>query len=458
MLVDAARRRAGWRRDRRRCSPARASAERGLGGDDVDLAERLTGFAPGRARRARGRAPLAPLARGGRSGRGRRRRRPIRPRPAPCWRSPFRTASPGPAAAAPARSCSPMAAPPRSIRRRALAREPWLAVAEIGGTAGAARILSAAAISRRDRAPAVRGRDHGAADVTFDAASGTAARPPAARLGAIAFDERALPVPPAPRPPRILARGARARASKACLEQPSAPAARPRRLPAPGRARHLAGPLRRRPRGAIRWRGLARPASHRPDGAVRASMPTASGRRSAALLPYPLPARLEREAPTHFEAPTGSRVADRLRRRGTRHRDPRAGTVRPDAAPRGRRPPAGHRAALARPPARANDARPARLLARLLRGRARRDARPLSPPSLARGPGARDPTTRGQAARHLIVTILTICCNSSRSPSVHQIRRASSAVVSAVFDLLGMRWKPQTRTIPMRFILGFMYG
>ena len=47
------------------------------------------------------------------------------------------------------------------------------------------------------------------------------------------------------------------------------------------------------------------------------------------LLPWELRARLEREAPTHFEAPTGTQLADRLRgRAGADHRGPAAGTVR----------------------------------------------------------------------------------------------------------------------------------
>jgi len=53
----------------------------------------------------------------------------------------------------------------------------------------------------------------------------------------------------------------------------------------------------------------------------------------AALLPWELRARLEREAPTHFEAPTGTLLGDRLRgRAGTDHRGQIAGAVRVDHA------------------------------------------------------------------------------------------------------------------------------
>ena len=51
------------------------------------------------------------------------------------------------------------------------------------------------------------------------------------------------------------------------------------------------------------------------------------------LLPWELRARLEREAPTHFEAPTGSHACDRLRgRAGADHRGQIAGTIRVDHA------------------------------------------------------------------------------------------------------------------------------
>ena len=84
--------------------------------------------------------------------------------------------------------------------------------------------------------------------------------------------------------------------------------------------------------------------------------------------------------------PSGSARADRLRgRAGADGLDPRAGIVRAGHASVHRRRPraAGDRAAVAGAPAGAGDARSARLLARQLRGRENRDARPLSAPSLA---------------------------------------------------------------------------
>ena len=52
------------------------------------------------------------------------------------------------------------------------------------------------------------------------------------------------------------------------------------------------------------------------------------------LLPWDLRARLDREAPTHFEAPTGTAARDRLRgRAGADHRGAAAGVVRADPHP-----------------------------------------------------------------------------------------------------------------------------
>ena len=78
--------------------------------------------------------------------RGRARRGHVALRPARCSRSPIPTASPRTAAAA-ARSCSPTGAARAVDPASALAREPYLAVAELTGTAAQGRILLAAPIT-----------------------------------------------------------------------------------------------------------------------------------------------------------------------------------------------------------------------------------------------------------------------------------------------------------------------
>ena len=122
------------------------------------------------------------------------------------------------------------------------------------------------------------------------------------------------------------------------------------------------------------------------------------------LLPWPLRRRLDAEAPTHFEAPTGSRVpidyeaeggpkiAIRVQELFGLDRHPAIGGGK--SAARDRTPVAGA-------PAGADHARPAGFLARKLCGGARRNARPLSEASVARrsARGRRDPPR--QTAQHI---------------------------------------------------------
>src|SRR4029077_9693856 len=96
--------------------------------------------------------------------------------------------------------------------------------------------------------------------------------------------------------------------------------------------------------------------------------------------------------------------------RRTKDRDPRAGIVRA-RSPSGdcrRKNPAGDRTSVAGSSAGADDARPARLLARQLRGRAQRDARALPETSLAGRSdcGAADAT--GEAAGWTSLIVLTL--------------------------------------------------
>ena len=131
-------------------------------------------------------------------------------------------------------------------------------------------------------------------------------------------------------------------------------------------------------------------------------------RAIGALLPWTLQRRLDAEAPTHFTAPSGSSVpidydAEEGPTLSIRVQE-LFGLDRHPSIAGGKRA-AGGRAAVAGAPAGAGDARSAGLLARLLRGGEGRDARPLSAPSLAgrSADGAGHPPR--QAARHLIVKI-----------------------------------------------------
>ena len=121
------------------------------------------------------------------------------------------------------------------------------------------------------------------------------------------------------------------------------------------------------------------------------------------LLPWALRARLEKEAPTHFEAPTGTQLAiDYEAEQGPTIAVRLAGIVRVDQPSLDcqRRHSAGAGIAVAGAPSGAGDARSARFLARQLCGRALRFARALSASSLAGGSGERDADPPRQAQRN----------------------------------------------------------
>ena len=144
-----------------------------------------------------------------------------------------------------------------------------------------------------------------------------------------------------------------------------------------------------------------------------------------ALLPWPLPRRLDAEAPTHFEAPTGSHVPIDYEAEGGPKIAIRVqelfGLEQP-SDDRRRQNSAADRAFVAGASAGADDARPARLLARQLCRGARRDARPLSETSVARRSDRRAADAARQAAQD-IIAILAIAL-TRRSPSRCKSERA----------------------------------
>jgi ATP-dependent RNA helicase HrpB len=189
--------------------------ERGLGGRDVDLELRLRRWRGDRGQRAEAARGLAkrwmamiPLpereglgvgtAGGGRSAKsGGSLRSPPTPDPSLAGRGDI-----GP--------CVALAFPDRVAKRRGadgadwisvggrgfrldplspLAREPWLAVAEVGGAAAGARILSAAAIGEVQVEALFAGRILEGAELRFDPATGTVQAKRGRRLGAITLSE-----------------------------------------------------------------------------------------------------------------------------------------------------------------------------------------------------------------------------------------------------------------------------
>ena len=192
----------------------------------------------------------------------------------------------------------------------ALAREPWLAVAEIAGRAGASRILAAAAITPDEVETVCAGEIQAGEEVTVDPGDLRLRARRFRRLGAISLADQPMPVPPTVESAVVLAR-AIARAGIARLPWTKALDQRRERVAFLRRSAGesetafpdlgddaLAG-------DAEDWLapfliGKTGLSDISPDDLAAAL---------DALMPWDLQRRLDADAPTHFEAPTGSRVA-----------------------------------------------------------------------------------------------------------------------------------------------------
>ncbi|MFG1187019.1 ATP-dependent helicase HrpB [Xanthobacter aminoxidans] len=287
--------------------------ERGLGGDSADLLARLDGFRRDRSRRAEESRRLA----------GRWAEMAAREATA---EEPADGAPPSPAA------LLALAFPDRVAKAREgragetqvrflmangrgavlegtspLARAPFLAVAEASGRAEGARITLAAALSA-DEVEALFANDvTSGLEVAFDPAAMAVRAREVRRLRALVLAARPQPVPADAKTARALARGI----ADAGI----------------GRLPFSAAFRQWRERVMFLRAAEGEPWPDLSDAALAASAetwlaPFLTGRTSLAdisgadvgnalhaLLPYELTARLEAEAPTHFAAPTGSRLA-----------------------------------------------------------------------------------------------------------------------------------------------------
>jgi len=287
--------------------------ERGLGGDAVDLAERLERFEGERGGRA---ADMRRLAEG--------------------WaRQADRVAPTGVERPLPIGLLLGLAYPDRVARARQagsgqyllangrgaalepgarLAREPYLVVGEMSGAAQQARILSAAAIGEGDIAAlAASGliriglSEH--SETLFDRPSRALRARAARRYGALVLAERPLPIDASPENAEVLARGV-AMLGIGALPWSKAQAQLRERVAflraAEGEGTGLPD---------LSDAGLAETAASwlAPHIAGRASLAAiTTGDLDAALaslLPWDVKRRLDAEAPTHFSAPTGSQLA-----------------------------------------------------------------------------------------------------------------------------------------------------
>jgi len=279
-------------------------SERGLGGDDVDMRERLGALHRDRAPRARDARAMAQ-------------------RWAAVVEAPLRRVKSELSVGA----LIALAFPERIAKNRGgaagafvlangrganldpaspLAREPFLAVAELAGSAAQGRILSAAPITLGEIEARFADRITARQDITFDATSLSLRGRNSRRLGALVLGEQPVSVMPDENTANLLAESIAALGID--------------RLPwtkalAQWRDRVM---FLRQSEGAS-WPDLS-------DAALAASAeawlaPALAGKTALAeftadefatalgeFLPWPLRRRLDAEAPVYFEAPTGSRV------------------------------------------------------------------------------------------------------------------------------------------------------
>jgi ATP-dependent helicase HrpB len=297
MVVDAAAAGAGLRA----AEVAAILSERGLGGDDIDLGHRLDQLCRDRSRRGEDARRMAKR-----------------------WADQAGTAAAS--AELSIGAVLALAYPDRIARSRGaggafllangrganldpaspLSREPFLAVAELSGTAAQGRILLAAPISLAEIEARFAGHIESREDVTFDIASGSLRARRSRRLHALTLSEQPVPVEPSPETARKLAEGI----VRLGLD----------RLPWPKPLRQWRDRVLflRRAEGD-EWPDLSDAAL-----AVRIEdwlMPLVSDKTAIggigadqlsdaihALLPWDLKRRLDVEAPTHFAAPSGSSV------------------------------------------------------------------------------------------------------------------------------------------------------
>ena len=285
---------------------AAVMVERGLGGNDPDLAHRLENFHRDRSRRA---SDMRKLAAG--------------------W---ARMASLGPRAQGPREDLSvsrmlALAFPERIGKARGapgqfllangrganldathpLARSPYLVAAELSGSAASTRILLAAAADEADILAAAGKRIRETDEIEFDESTGALRSRRIRRLDAILLANEPLPVMASEETARLLADGI----GKLALA----------RLPwtkVQIQLRHRVGFLRAAEEDE--WPDLSDEALAKTAvdwlapflvGKTKLSEIGADDLGAAldALLPWHLKRRLEEEAPTHFEAPTGNRHA-----------------------------------------------------------------------------------------------------------------------------------------------------
>jgi ATP-dependent helicase HrpB len=290
-----------------------ALTERGLGGNDVDLGHRLDALRRDRSKRANDARAMArrwaEIAKGDSSPVARQCREQARGGEDLSVGALLALAYPDRVAKNRGAGGAFLLANGRGANvdaASALARAPFLAVAEITGTAAQGRIVLAAPLTLAEIEAQFADRIESRDDIAFDAASASLRARRLRRLGGIALAEQPLTVTPDDASARLLAQGA------ARLGIERLPWTKPLRQ---WRDRVM---FLRRAEGD-EWPDLS-------DAALAATAadwlaPALAGKTALGelasddlahalqgLLPWTLRRRLDAEAPTHFTAPSGSSV------------------------------------------------------------------------------------------------------------------------------------------------------
>jgi ATP-dependent helicase HrpB len=187
-----------------------------------------------------------------------------------------------------------------------LAREPFLAVAELSGTATRGRIVLAAPITPAEIEQRFGEKIEGREEITFDAASASLRGRRSRRLGALVLGEQSLRVTPSEETARVLAEGI-ARLGIARLPWTKSLTQWRDRVAFLRRSEGEEWPdVSHDALAACALDWLAQLCA----GKTALSDISAEEVTTAVtgLLPWPLRRRLDAEAPTHFVAPTGSNV------------------------------------------------------------------------------------------------------------------------------------------------------
>ncbi len=278
--------------------------ERGLGGADIDLAHRLDAFTRDRDPRARAaRASVGRWASEAGRAAGSMASRDLSAGAILSLAYPDRIAQPRGAMGAfrLANGRGGMVDPAHP-----LARAPFIVVADLAGSASGARILGAAEIGAAEIEALYSERIEQREELDFDAAALRLRARGRRRLGALLLEDRPIAVPAGPQAAAILARGI-ADAGIGRLPWTKAQLQLRERVGFLARAGGAWPDLSDAPLAATAEGWLA------PwiEGRSGVADITAGDLDAAldALLPWSLRRRLEAEAPTHFQAPTGSRIA-----------------------------------------------------------------------------------------------------------------------------------------------------